>query len=204
LLWFGARAARERDPNDLWIGIGFLAPIAALVVLTIALPPNFQTRYLTAASPFAALAAARGLGLLRPAGVGVALASIAAAGTLGIAILQKCGNCREDYRSACAEITERWQPGEPILVLTGTSDPFAEGTIRHYFRERPAMLASILHARQVAATGGSSLPRGARVHVVLRKRSYSRAQEETVAHACALVEEGPLRHDIQRRLYYRP
>ena len=93
LLWLGFvvfayRAARGRDSAGLWIGVGLLAPLAALVALMLALPPNFQTRYLTAASPFAALAIARGLGSLRPAWLGIALSALAAAGALALSLDQ--------------------------------------------------------------------------------------------------------------------
>lgn len=208
LLWLGIlacawSAVRGRDRSAAVIAAALAAPIGAVLALLLVFPPNLQARYLTPAAPAAALAVAAGLSSLRPSALARALAAAAVLGLSGLTLAQKFQNRREDYRSACAEIEARFRPGDAVFVVTGTPDAFSEGTVRHYFRARPDLLAAIRPARRDIPQLDKVLDRGTRVFVVFRKRPYALAEIQAIGDQCEFVDASPLRFDVQRRTYVK-
>jgi uncharacterized membrane protein len=205
VLWAGVfvffvRAALRRRVSDLYILTALFTPALVLAALTLFIPPILLPRYLMAAAPGVALAAASGLTNLRPRWLAAPAAAVAVAGLLTLTILHKLENRREDYRAACEEILNAWQPGDLVYVVTGNPDSLAEGALRHYLTRRPVIAASIRHAAEDAPKLATVIHPGTRVHVVYRKRPYAAAHLRAFRDACDVVETGPLRFDVQRLL----
>lgn len=200
LVLFGWRCVRGRAAESPLLWSAIAAPVSAMAILLCVMPPNFMPRYLTSVAPAVACAVIAGLVAAPHAAWRLAAVGVLVAGGCGITILQKMSNRREDYRSACDEIVARWRPGDRIVVITGTPDPFAEAPVRHYLRERPDMLQATAHLSDVLSAIPKRLPPGTRVHVVHREKLYSETQFAAIQHKSETLELTPLRFGVRRAL----
>ena len=185
-------ALRARRFETTAIALAFAAPLAATLIESLVVPATVQPKYLMAVAPCTALLAAAGLaeGIRRP--LGTALAAFACAGCLGVTWIQRTRNLREDFRGACAELVERWKPGDTVVVVTGTPEGFSEGAVRHYLRDRADILASLRPPSEVrASTTGSA------IHVVHRESGYARAQMDALLAAHPAIYTGDARFRIR-------
>lgn len=193
---------RRREIHHVCLLVAVVAPFVGALLLVIIMPPNFLPRYLTPAAPALALGVAWGLCEIRRARAGAALCAVLVLCLLSISVLHKTGNRREDYRSACAEIIERWRPGDRVVVITGTPQPFADAPVNHYLRSCPEIVQSITSPAALLPFPADAANRaGARFHVVYRKATYARATKNAFDETCATVEESPDRFGVRRILY---
>lgn len=163
---------------------------------------GFQTRYLIAATPGAALAVACGLAFGR-AGLMAATGATLALGLFAHSLLLRSGNRREDYASACAELAREWREGDRVVSITGTSEVFELAPLRHYLRERTDILASLSSWTRIETRLEESLSEGARLHVIYRESGYAWAARHRLSQRLVLVEAGPIRERIERSLWRR-
>jgi mannosyltransferase len=194
LLVAGMLVASVRQRDAL---VCLLAPIAGAVLAMLLVPPSFIARYLIAAAPGAALLAGAGLVALRPRALGTAAATLAVLGCLGLSLLHKAGNRREDFRSAAAEVVERYEPGDGLFVATGVPAGFAESPLVYYLREHPDVLAALLTWDEARDFTG-------RLHVVQRRARYAEAEVGYLFNTRALEDESPERFRIRRLLFAAP
>ena len=188
-----AALARGKPRPAPWPLIAFAAPVACGLAISL-VRPVFSPRYTAVAAPATILIAAAGLAALRPAPLRALAAGGALAGCLGLALLHKAGNHREDFRSACAELAARWQAGEWIVPVTGTFPGFSESVVVHYLRERPDMLACVHHEKALLV---APPPSGEAVHVVYRDARYARERRDWLLERARVVAQGPLRFRVQ-------
>jgi len=189
-------ALRARRFETTAIALAFVAPLVATLCESLVAPATVQPKYLMAVAPCTALLAAIGLaeGIRRP--IGTSLAALACVGCLGVACAQRTRNLREDFRGACAELTERWKPGDTVVVVTGTPEGFSEGAVRHYLRDRPDVLASVRSPDDVLSRAESRLS-GPALHVIYRDSGYSRPQMDALLAAHPALVKGDGRFRIQ-------
>lgn len=197
LTLFVVRVARRPNPGELAALLTFAAPIAGAFALMLVLPPNFTPRYLTTAAPGTILCAAGGLAALRRAGRRRACGAALVAGCLAISGVQKRENLREDYRSACAELAAAFRPGDAVAAVSGLPEGFSQSPLRHYLRERPRILGSIVDIGAVAAGEAELPPRGTRLHVIYRDADYARPLLQTLEARHRVLERGERRHRVQ-------
>jgi hypothetical protein len=110
--------------------------------------------------------------------VRTALAAIAIAGCVAVDLLHKQGNLREDFRTACVELVEKWRPGDVVFAVTGTYEGFSQAPVRHYLRDHPEIVATIRDAEAESERLADAVPPGVRVHVIYRDAPYARPQLE--------------------------
>ena len=91
------------------------------------------------------------------------------AGALRLSLWRKTGDLREDYRSACSEVEAACRPGDAIVSITGTVEPFSSASLRHYSRARPDMLASIVSEQGSARVVQNTRLETSRLYVVYRE-----------------------------------
>lgn len=176
--------------------LAFTLPVGIALVATLVSPPNFTPKYLMVAAPGTVLLIATGLCLFHRRIVTTLLATLAVGGALTLSLLHRQGNLREDYRSACLDLASNWQPGDKVVSITGTPEPYGQSAPRHYLRERPDILASIeplpnLHARLDRAE-----PALGRVHVIYRDAGYSRDDLTHLSQRLTLLERSPDRFRV--------
>jgi len=194
LLLVGMLVASLRERAAL---ICLLAPIVGAALSMVLLPPSFVARYLIAGAPGAALLAGAGLVALRPRALGTAAASLAVLGCLGLSLLHKAENHREDFRSAVAELVERFEPGDRLFVATGAPAGFAESPVVYYLREHPDVLAALVTWDEAQSFAG-------RLHVVHRSARYAEAELGYLYWTRELIEKSPERFRITRLLFAAP
>jgi len=117
-------------------------PIVFTVATAWTVGGDFQTRYLIAATPGAALAVASGLIAQRAWTLPLGGALLA----LGLGAHSRelrTRNLREDCARACDELAREWRPGDRVVSITGTEERFKLAPLEHYLRERPEILASV-------------------------------------------------------------
>ena len=129
------------------------------------------------------------------------LVAVVVVGALLLSLLHKTGNLREDYRSACAEIEAIWRQGDAIASISGTAEPFSSASLRHYFRVRPQMLASIVSEQDIADVVQRTRVGTSRLHVVYREADYAAAPMAQVQRSLTQVERSPNRFRITRSLW---
>jgi len=175
-----------------------LAALAAPLLLALAMAltfKNFLPRYLMAASPMLTLAAARGLVVLRPR-LAIAAAIVLALGLSTFTVFHRLGNRREDFRSACGDLEQRWRAGDACVVISGTPELFAQGAVRHYLRQRPDILGS-LGALSPFQEGSVRLARGLSLHVIYRDNVYAEPDLTILERNYSRAEQSPMRFKIQ-------
>ncbi len=195
LAWSAVRAARAGGPERIATA-AWATPVVAALVLTALGPANFTPRYLVAAAPGFALAVAGGLAQVPPRRLGLALASAAVLGSLGVTLQHRRANHREDYRTALAEVAARWRPGDGVLSITGTPGRTSRAPLEHYLRDAPGPLGAVLDWEDVA---GGPYTRG-RLHVVVRGAHYTRDRLAALRARYEVLEESPDRLGVTRLL----
>ncbi|MBL8692533.1 MAG: glycosyltransferase family 39 protein [Planctomycetes bacterium] len=184
---------RERA-EDRVLFAALAAPLLLALVLAAAFK-NFLPRYLTAASPMLTLAVARGIDSLRPR-LAVPAALALALGLSIFTVFHRMGNRREDFRSACADLEQRWRAGDACVVVSGTPELFAQGAVRHYLRQRPDILGS-LGSLPPFQEGSVRIARGSSLHVIYRDNVYAEPDLTKLERTYARAEQSPLRFKIQ-------
>ncbi|MFN0207472.1 MAG: glycosyltransferase family 39 protein [Planctomycetota bacterium] len=185
----------------IYILAAMTAPFAGAVALLFLMPPNFLPRYLTPAAPMVACASVAGICCIPWTLARRTLLILLIAGCGAMSFMQKITNRREDYRTVCAEVASAWKPGDRILVISGTPDPFAESTVRHYLRFRPEIAASIEHASVIIPKLHLSYQLGTRIHVVHREKGYSHDSYKAFFTIGKAIEETELRFGVRRALF---
>lgn len=192
----GVSRRSEVDPEML---AAALVPIGAALVLAATAEGGFQPRYLIVAVPGAIACIAAGLLLPRaPRPARAAMASLVTC-AFAMSVLQLSDNRREDYRSACREIAERWQTGDRLLVVCCVPRSLRFSTVDHYLRDRPEIMASAIDQDDDLA--GAS---GARLHVLWREATICRDPFDALRRARPFDEEEPARFRIHRALTRLP
>ena len=191
-----ALALRARRFETTAIALAFVAPLVATVLESLFVPATVMPKYLMAVAPCTALLAAVGLAeaIRRP--IGTSLAAFACAGCLGVAWIHRTRNLREDFRGACAELEERWKPGDAVVVVTGTPEGFSEGAVRHYLRGRADILASLRSPDDVLSRI-DSVRAGSSLHVIYRESGYAWASMDALLAAHPALVTGETRYRIQ-------
>ena len=206
LFGFGAhlvRVFRRQSPGDQDIVLCFGIPLLCAFA-GIGLGQFFmQTKYLMAGAPATTCMIASGLaGLPRVSLRRIALVLVLL-GSLGVTLLHKTANHREDYRSACLDVLDSWRAGDRIVTITATPESFAQGPLRHYLRERPDVLAGLIDSAALFPDPRTDLAPGTRLHVVYRDTPYASSQLEALRASLSLVEANPMRFRIQHLLFVR-
>jgi uncharacterized membrane protein len=196
--------ARRRDCEELCITATFFGPLIGALAAVVLLHSGFQPKYVFVASPATAVMIALGVGTVPWARARTIVGVIVVAGALSLSLWHKTGNLREDYRSACSEIEAAWRPGDSIVSITGTIEPFSSASLRHYLRARPEMLASIVSEQDIAVILQRVQADKSRLHVVYRDADYANATMTQVQRALVLLERSPDRFRIIRSLWQAP
>ena len=150
-----------------------LAPLAAAFGAGMAWEIDLLPRYLIAVAPPTIAVVAAGLATLPRRRLRGAAFTIVLGGAALLLAAHRSGNLREDYRSACAELAAAWQPGDAVLMVTGTVTGFSQAGLRHYLRDRPEILASLVEADDARVSIASLIERGSRLHVIHRTAPYA-------------------------------
>ena len=183
--------------EQLLSGSVLVLPIAAALALTQFGPQSFVPRYLVAASPGAALVIAQGCAFVPWKGLRTFLSTGAVLGSLCLTLSHRSQNLREDFRGACTEVEQNWQAGDSVLCITGTPKPYSQAALRHYLRDRPRILESIVDLEGVRQTDDAPLDPGRRLHVVYRDAPYSRSGLEVIRTAFELDVSGVRRFRVR-------
>jgi len=199
LVAFTAAALRAlRHPREpvLVALVAFLAPVLGAFMLALISYPNFAPRYLIVAEPAAVLLVACGLAALTNAWPRRVAGSIALAGCLALSFVHKAGNHKEDFRTAYAEVVANWRPGDRVCSITGTVEGFSDAPLRHYLREHPQLLRSLVPER-LFIDERVRLAAGTRVHVVYRDAPYARDHLRGLEQRAQVEYAGPNRLRVQ-------
>ncbi len=191
------RAVREPDDGLREALIACAVPILAALTLATVAGGAFHPRYLTPAIPGTITAIAAGLALLAPTVLSRAMTVIVVACALATSVLQLSENRREDYRSACAEIRERWQQGDRLLVLVCVPDVQRLATVSHYMRDRPDILSSSLDP-DLYLSGRERPAPGTRLHVLWREATICFEPYAKLRDTHTFLESAPARFRIHR------
>jgi hypothetical protein len=190
--------------EHLWILLAFAGPIATAFLVGLFVPPSFGPRYLVTAAPAAVLMIAIGLDSIEIAPLRALFVGVAFLGALGLGLWHKTMNLREDYRGACAELAEQWQPGDAVLAVSGTPEVFSQAPLRHYLRDRADILDSIHDFTQVVTAIPESFAPHQRVHVIYREAPYAETGLDALKQALHPVREDPKRFRIQHVVLEMP
>ncbi len=203
-LWgyFIVGVARRRDFGELGVAALFLGPLLGVLAAVPLLHSGFQPKYIFVASPATVLMIAMGAAAIPWARLRTALVAIMVAGALLLSLWHKTGNLREDYRSACAEIEAAWKPGDLVVAISGTVEPFSSAMLRHYFRARADVLASIVSEEQIDDVVARTKQAGARLHVVYREADYAVPTLARVQSLLAQIDRSPNRFRIVRSQWH--
>lgn len=196
------RALRRPTFESLFIAALFSAPVLADLALSLINPLSLTPKYLMVASSGTVLLIAQGIagwpmrrGALRTLRM-CAVASIFA-GTLSYAFWLRSDNQREDYRYAAQCVINNWEPGDLILVVSGTYRAWSEAPVRHYLRDYPEMLASVVDSSLVVDASSPWVRDRTRVHVIYRSAAYADEAMRRARRLGRVVVEEPERLRIQ-------
>jgi 4-amino-4-deoxy-L-arabinose transferase-like glycosyltransferase len=198
-----ARAIRVADEGLREALIACAVPVIAALILATVAGGAFHPRYLTPAIPGTIAAIAAGLFVLRPAALPRVAIGVVVACALATSVLQLSENRREDYRAVCAEIRERWQDGDRLLVLVCVPDVQRLATVSHYLRDRPDILGGVLDPDAYLSGRERPAP-GTRVHVLWREATICFEPYAKLRDTHAFQEESPARFRIHRYLTTAP
>lgn len=194
-----ARAYAERSTPAVDAAIAALTPIAGAAVLVVCAGGGFQPRYLTTAIPGAIALVALGFAAPRPRVLGRFALAATIACAAATTLLQLSENRREDYRTAAAEILERWRDGDRLLLLVCVPATHVGAAVEHYLRDRPDVLAARLDA-DAYLSGADRPPSGTRVHVLWRESSLCWEPMHEIETTHAVIERSPGRFRIHRSI----
>ncbi len=187
---------RRTDP---WARVCLLlavAPFAMAFLAALLGARMLGPRYLFVAQFGMTLVLAVGISGLPRIARRVALAMVVA-GFLTLSLAHKHENLRDDFRAACAEVADHWQPGDHVMALTGTFAGFSEAAIQHYCREQPDLLSALVSEQAIRE---NRLPPG-RLHLVFREAPYSWPLLKQLGSIGREVYAGPMRRRVQYRRY---
>jgi hypothetical protein len=177
-------------------------PIAAAYAADAVLEIGFLPKYAIVAAPAVTLAAMEGLARLPSRWSRLATASLVA-GCAAMTSWLRTESRFEDFRGASRELLEAWREGDRVVVLTATPEPFASGVVRHYLRERPDVLASLLPEDGLPDLLAESAP-GERLHVVFRESSGATEKLQAIERVLVPVARGPRRIAVEHSLWRAP
>ncbi len=184
---------RRQGPDQALLTL-MVTPIALALVMASVAPANFAPNYLIAAAPWCVMAIAHGLCRL-PLRLHV-LGFVLPVATLTATLLLRQQNLREDYRSACAEALAALRPGDLLVSITGTPEPFSRAPVQHHLRELPDLDHRLVDP--VTARARLDDPDfTANVHVIYRVADYALPLLDTLRAVGVVGHEGPVRHRIQ-------
>lgn len=198
------RAFARLRLEHLWILLAFAGPIATALVVALFAPPSFGPRYLVTAAPAAVLMIAIGLDSIEIAPLRALLVGLAFLGAMGLDLLHKSENLREDYRTACAELAQQWKPGDSVVAISGTPEVFSQAPLRHYLRDRQDILDSMHDFTQAVTAISESFAPHQRVHVVYREAPYAESGLVALKQVMQPVHEDTKRFRIQHILLEMP
>jgi len=202
-LWwiFIVAALRRREPASLRVLAVFAGPLLGVLAAVVLLDSGFQPKYVFVASPATAVMIALGAAAIPRPRVRTLLGAFVVAGALLLSLWHKRGNLREDYRSACAEVEAIWRPGDAVVAISGTAEPFSSAPLRHYFRDREDVLGSVVSESDIAEVVSRIQIEKRRLHVIYREADYAVGPLNSVRDSLTKVEEGPNRFRIVRSLW---
>lgn len=196
------RARTERSARVALIAA--FVPIAAALCVHAITGAGFQARYLIAAAPGMTAAIAVGFASWPRVAPRVAAVALLVAASFAHSVWLRSANHREDYRTACAELIERWRPGDRVFSATGTIDGFSEATPVHYLRAHPDVSASFVRQDGLARFLERGLEPGVRLHVIQREAEYSQWQMRLLETWLRCEERLPMRTRIQLSTWVPP
>lgn len=197
----GAPLVRQRGERDVELAVLAALPILLAFALDAAFDAGFLAKYAIAAAPAVTLAAAEGLTALSPAWLRRALALAVVLALAAQSLRLRQVNMREDFRSASADLLASWMPGDRVVVVTSTPEPFASAAVRHYVRTRPDVAASILAETELPALLTGGLPAGARLHVIERSSTGTWEPMQSLERTLELLQRDPPRLRVQHSLW---
>jgi hypothetical protein len=197
------REVRAAEAASVEALLAALVPVAAALALAALGPGGFQPRYLVPAVPGAIACIAGGLAGLQPLLLARAASGLLLAGALALTLLQLSGNRREDYRSACDEVRERWQAGDRLLVIACVPPPDRLACVAHYLRDRPDVLAAAIDWEDYLRRGRRP-PAGTRLHVILREATICWEPWDELRRTHVFAEAAESRFRIRRFLTQVP
>lgn len=197
VLLFLLDAIRTRRFEARLVLVGFAAPVAAAVVCALVGHGNYQPRYMMAAAPCSALMIGDGIASLSWTALRNMLAGAAVAGCLGLTLIHRAENRRDDFRAASRELERAWKPGDAIVVITGLPPGFADSVVAHYLRHSPPLLQSLRSPQEVLERNGAAIPAGAIVHVIYREADFTRPAMSSMLEAFPATHRGEIRNRVQ-------
>ncbi len=202
LLLQGLRWLQRGKVYEGWPLLAAAVPLLVALGLALRLPPELQARDLIVAAPGATLAMAAGLGVMRPWWLRASLAIFLVGVCAMVSWNHGSQNLREDWRAAAADVAAAFQPGDRIVVVTGTRETHAQAPLRYYLRGREDLLAAIVDGAPFVGDGALPTldPPLTRVHLVVRDAPYSTPLREQIEAKFEPLRRGPVRHRIQHIL----
>lgn len=197
-----ARLVHERTPRDVAVVLAAAVPIVLAILADATLGIGLLAKYAIVAAPAVTLAAAWGLAALPRAGR--ALSGALVVGCLAWTLHLRTENRSEDFRSACAEVREAWKPGDEIVVVTGTPEPFASGAVRHYLRDRPDLLDALVPETELARVVAELRASPGRLHVIHRGFVDDDPPIDLIEDALVAIVRRPRRACIASSLWASP
>ncbi len=202
LLPFVLRTIWRGDVGWNWLLalLGITAPIIATLIASLLVEPRFTARYfimvplyLCILLGYAATSWPRRRTLIVAAGI---LALFSATD-----LWLRTEDVNDGYRSACASVRERWQPGDRIGVITSMPLDLGAGPL-------PAYLGSDILADGYDLTyepgwNGSRTNRG-RLHLIVRLMEYVQQHYDEVTEGLPIVYDGPLHNGVKHILVEWP
>ena len=198
LVWLGLGLGAWqalRAPRGIGAAAAALFATIAIALLLALVAKNFLPRYLTAAAPLLVMVMAEGLAALRWRKTGAIAGAFVAIVLVALTVVHRTANRREDYRSACALVEQRWQAGDEVVAVSGTPELFSQAALRHYLRARQDIVASLRPIASWPEQGNA--PRA--VHVVYRVNDYARPDLQRVSAGRSEAFTAPVQWKIQYR-----
>jgi hypothetical protein len=192
------RALRSStDPRETRALVALAAAVLAAAAPGLFGVLNFAPKYLTPIAPLMLSAVAAGTVALRPRPLRVAAAALLFVTAHTLLIHHRTTSIREDYRAACAQVEEAFQPGDALVAVSGTPEGFSQAPLRHYLRHRPDILEALVPMDVVLDDPRRVVSGTSRLHVVHRTAPYADPFLERLRNSLTTTEEfGPMRNRI--------
>lgn len=197
VLLFLLGTIRKRRFEAWLVLVGFTAPVATAVLGALLWHDNFQARYMMVSAPCSALMIGEGLASLSRTAWRRALAGAAVAGCLGLTLIHRAENRRDDFRGASREVEQAWKPGDVVVVVTGLPPGYAEAVVVHYLRKDTRLLHSLRSPEDILERTGAAIPAGTAVHVIFRDSVQSRPAMHAILEAYPAAYLGETRMRVQ-------
>ena len=194
---FLLRVARRREFADLCIALTFAMPIVVALSLALVGPANFTPRYLMVSAAATPMIVAIGLCEIPWRGVRALLLALVLSGSLALALVHKHANLRQDYRSACKDVQDNWQPGDVVVPIHAADWGYAKALLAHYLRARPEIVASLRPQEEVLELVQSRPRKAQRVHLVHLHAGYTSAMLQAFQSSRRQVRQSEDRFRVQ-------